>query len=135
MIISDNKKFIFIHIPKNAGMTIRGNKEFTKYCFYVKPNMIRGYKTFKTVMQSYNERDTKEVYHARWRDVIESYTSAFKAFAIVRNPWGKVVSRYLFAKNAIENEKVIGYLYVGTPTNSPKKLDPVDTADYVTKWA
>ena len=34
-----------------------------------------------------------------------------------------------------ENEKVIGYLYVGTPTNSPKKLDPVDTADYVTKWA
>ena len=105
------QKKLFIHIPKNAGMTIRGNKEFTKYCFYVKPNMIRGYKTFKTVMQSYNERDTKEVYHARWRDVIESYTSAFTAFAIVRNPWGKVVSRYLFAKNAIENEKVIGKDY------------------------
>ena len=34
-----------------------------------------------------------------------------------------------------ENEKIIGYLYVGTPTNSPKELDPVDTADYVTNWA
>lgn len=105
------QKKLFIHIPKNGGMTIRGNKEFAKYCFYVKPNMIRNYKTFKTVMQSYKERDTKEVYHARWRDVLESFTSAYKAFAIVRNPWSKVVSRYLFAKYAIENEKVISKDY------------------------
>ncbi len=33
-----------------------------------------------------------------------------------------------------ENEKIIGYLYLGTPTNSPRKLDPVDTSDYITRW-
>jgi hypothetical protein len=43
--------------------------------------------------------------HARWRDLKSSLTSAYDAFAVARNPWDRVVSRYFFAKKVIEFEK------------------------------
>lgn len=35
--------------------------------------------------------------HARWRDWREDLQNEYKAFAIVRNPWSRTVSRYTFA--------------------------------------
>lgn len=99
-------KKLFIHIPKNAGMTIRGNNEFLQYIIPVQRKWISNFQDFKTTMQKYNERDIKGVEHARWIDVNTSITSQYRAFAIVRNPWSKVVSRYLFAKEAVQRGTV-----------------------------
>jgi hypothetical protein len=43
--------------------------------------------------------------HARWIDIKPEVRENFKSFAIVRNPWSRVVSRYFFAKKVIEVEK------------------------------
>lgn len=42
--------------------------------------------------------------HARWRDLSPA-AQKHQAFAIIRNPWDRVVSRYFFAKKVIEVEK------------------------------
>lgn len=42
--------------------------------------------------------------HARWKDLKEEL-KVKKAFAVIRNPWDRVVSRYFFAKKVIEVEK------------------------------
>ena len=42
--------------------------------------------------------------HARYRDVDEKLKNKFGAFAVIRNPWDRVVSRYYFAKKLIERE-------------------------------
>lgn len=93
---------LFIHIPKNGGMTIRSNEIFHDKILVVNKHMIGDFKAFRETMRAYNERDTKGVEHARWRDVNPKHTSWHDAFAIVRNPWSKVVSRYLFAKQAVD---------------------------------
>ena len=95
-------KKLFIHIPKNGGVTIRESKIFQDKIVAVNKKWIEDYKYFKRTMESYGERDTKGVEHARWIDVNPNITSTHTAFAVVRNPWSKVVSRYLFAKQAID---------------------------------
>ena len=41
------------------------------------------------------------------------------------------INKYL---DLSENQKVIGYLYVGTPTGAQKKIPEMDAAKFVTKW-
>ena len=43
--------------------------------------------------------------HARWRDIHPKFHDSHQFFAITRNPWDRVVSRYFFAKKVIEVEK------------------------------
>jgi len=104
---------LFIHIPKNGGMTIRDNEIFHDKILVVNKHMIANFKNFRDTMKAYNERDTKGVEHARWRDVNPNHTSQHDAFAIVRNPWSKVVSRYLFAKQAV-NRGLVKESYADT---------------------
>ena len=49
--------------------------------------------------------------HARWRDVHPSVRDRNNSFAVVRNPWDRVVSRYFFAKKVIEVEKKVSPEY------------------------
>ena len=49
--------------------------------------------------------------HARWRDVHPSIRDRNNAFAVIRNPWDRVVSRYFFAKKVIEVEKKVSKEY------------------------
>lgn len=58
-------KKLFIHIPKNAGMTIRGSESFLEHIVPVHRKWIANFKDFKHTMESYNERDVKGVEHAR----------------------------------------------------------------------
>ena len=95
-------KKLFIHIPKNGGVTIRESEIFQDKILPVNKKWITDFKGFKQTMESYGERDTKGVEHARWIDVNPNITMQHKAFAIIRKPWSKVVSRYLFAKQAID---------------------------------
>ena len=44
--------------------------------------------------------------HARWRDVRKDIRDKYKAFAIVRNPWSRTVSRFTFYVLAAEHGKI-----------------------------
>ena len=44
--------------------------------------------------------------HARWRDIRDDHKKDRTAFAMVRNPWSRVVSRYTFALHVAGNRGV-----------------------------
>jgi len=106
MIIDNINKKIFVHIPKNAGMTIRHST------FLKDKILVNGAQTHKSREYTNGLLETMKktgdhhgIEHARWIDLKPKYTSAHKAFAVIRNPWDRVVSRYFFAKKVIEVEK------------------------------
>ncbi len=102
-------KPIFIHIPKNAGMTVRATQSscrphisiVTEDCL-----SIEYVNKFKNAMMEsgFTNRLHFGTEHSRWRD-LKPELKEKKSFAIIRNPWDRVVSRYFFAKKVIEVEK------------------------------
>ena len=54
--------------------------------------------------------------HGRWRDVHPDVTSKMTAFAIARNPWDRVVSKYWFAYKGRFVEKNLPEDYVDVST-------------------
>lgn len=99
-------KKIFVHIPKNAGMTIRKSPQLADKILTAIPNHHKSKEYSQAVLVHMTKiGDHHGFEHARWRDWSPSLTSAYDAFAIIRNPWDRVVSRYFFAKKVIEVEK------------------------------
>lgn len=99
-------KKIFIHIPKNAGMTIRRSPLLRDKIITANQNVHKSPEYSMRVYDTMKKNgDHHGFEHARWRDLNTAITSAHDAFAIVRNPWDRVVSRYFFAKKVIEVEK------------------------------
>ena len=103
---NSNKPKLFIHIPKNAGMTIRDSEILKSkittlnrdvYFPFLYPDLVR-----QTMMR---QGDHTGLEHARYRDALPYFVDQFQAFAVVRNPWDRVVSRFFFAKKVIEVEK------------------------------
>lgn len=87
-----------IHIPKNAGMQIRhhGNpKNNRRFTLSTSDTLIspQYHQQFVQTMKKENEALGTE--HARWRDLNKT-TQEKQCFALVRNPWSRVVSRYTF---------------------------------------
>lgn len=109
-----NKK-LFIHIPKNAGMTVRRSKVLQNKIIVARPNIFKtsGYsEQLLTTMK--NTGDHHGFEHARWRDIHPRITNSHISFAIIRNPWDRVVSRFFFAKLAIEVQKKTPKTYADT---------------------
>jgi hypothetical protein len=106
------KPEIFIHIPKNGGMTIRHSPQL-KNKIVVAGQNTHVNKTYTqelhAKMKSLGDHHGNE--HTPWRYINEGITSTFRAFAIARNPWDRVVSRYFFAKKVIEVEKKVPASY------------------------
>jgi len=110
-----SKQKLFVHIPKNGGMSIRRNIHPNKN--NVGSTKLRGkvvWDEAQRLPSQYRAAVKKHMDangehhgfgHARWRDIDKSYTNKYQAFAIVRNPWSKVVSRYTFLMNAFEQKK------------------------------
>lgn len=103
------EKPIFIHIPKNAGMTVRHHESTSRpYIQPVTENMLPPdtVKAFRKAMtdNGFTHPLHYNTEHARWRDLKPEFKTQ-KSFAILRNPWDRVVSRYFFAKKVIEVEK------------------------------
>jgi len=95
---------LFIHIPKNAGMTVRRNPHIrSKILWSEQHNLPKAY--MEQVTKKMNEtKDHPGYEHARWRDVNPDF-QILDAFAFVRNPWDRVASRYNFARKVIYFEK------------------------------
>ncbi len=87
MLISDSKRFIFIHIPRTAGFSVHQalqpwvdhqNLDFSK---------ARWEKDYP----HYTAREIREI---AGKETLQEY---FK-FAFVRNPWDRMLSRYSYLK-------------------------------------
>ena len=99
-------KKLFIHIPKCAGMTIRRSPMLADKIIVASPQVHKSTHYTKAVADHMNSiGDHHGFEHARWRDIKPSIQQGFQAFAVARNPWDRVVSRYFFAKKVIEVEK------------------------------
>ena len=103
---------LFVHIPKTGGMTIRhsellkgriltagrGSHKSLEYSEQLKRTMDR-------------HKDHHGYEHARWRDWRHDLRKRHEAFAVIRNPWDRVASRYWFAKKIIEVEQKVPASY------------------------
>ena len=103
---------LFIHIPKNAGMTIRRSPMLNNRIMLAGSNIHKSPEYSQAVLDKMNSLgDHHGFEHARWRDVHPSVRDRNNAFAVIRNPWDRVVSRYFFAKKVIEVEKKVSKQY------------------------
>ena len=82
MFINHKHKFIFIHIPKNAGTSIRNSFQ------------IEGYDK-KVVNKPYPHNSCSEIKTYCGDTVWET----FYKFAVIRNPYERLVSYYHFHKS------------------------------------
>ena len=103
---------LFIHIPKNAGMTIRRSPMLNNRIMLAGEQNHKSPEYTKAVLNKMNSLgDHHGFEHARWRDVNPSVCNRYQPFAVIRNPWDRVVIRYFFAKKVIEVEKKVDPSY------------------------
>jgi len=72
-------KRLFIHIPKNGGTSVHYEI------------MVHGIKK----KSKSEEIDIKTFGHDRWKDVPTEIRYTHQSFAVIRNPWARVISRYV----------------------------------------
>ncbi|WP_420335119.1 sulfotransferase family 2 domain-containing protein [Roseibium sp.] len=100
------RKHLLIHIPKNGGMAIRHDTQLKNRIVLANRRRLKskGYADgLKQHMQAMGAQPGYE--HARYRDVDISVRKATNAFAVVRNPWSRTVSRFKFALQTRGNAK------------------------------
>ena len=100
-------KKLFIHVPKNGGRTLQRSPEVKQK---IVPNSAESIKpghreAMAKVMEKHGEHVGSGMQHARWRDVKPEVTDRYKAFAIIRNPWSKVVSRYTYNQRIVQRRQ------------------------------
>ena len=108
LIISKRHKYIFFHIPKNAGVSVSrvlASQEISLKVKRVSSFFFR--KIFNTKDNFYfSIKDKKFLFfksHTPCYDFFNLFSgtkfSEFFKFAVIRNPWDRMVSRYFYSKN------------------------------------
>ena len=122
MLISDSKKFIFVHISKTAGTSIRAalqpyaiqSPQGKLHSFLRRFDLPKDYHQFKFSKHAHLTAAEKKL-------PINVYQEFFK-FAVVRNTWGRLVSSY---------HSDYGLKSGRNPTKNYKA--PIDFYDYLKK--
>ncbi|SDU00736.1 sulfotransferase family 2 domain-containing protein [Stappia sp. ES.058] len=97
-------KSLFIHIPKNGGMSIRHAQQLKDRILISSRKRLKSKTYADSLLAAMNATGDHPGYeHARYIDVRPTVRKANNAFAIVRNPWSRVVSRYTFAIDAMDD--------------------------------
>lgn len=92
--ISIQKQFLFIHVPKTGGNSIQSIlKEYSEDNIVVLNKHKDGIERFGVQNSKYNT--TKHSSLSHYKSVLDTYTyrSLFK-FAAIRNPWDRMISYY-----------------------------------------
>ena len=98
--IIDKYKTIFIHIPKNAGTSVKDFFNRDRDKFFISSIKIQKHDTIHQI-----KHKAPELYNS------------FKKFAIVRNPYDRTLSWYIYLKNKQNRFKK----WIKNPTH---KLEP-----------
>ena len=100
---------LFIHIPKNGGMSIRKAPQLEGQILPATRKRLKSKAYSNAVLETMKASgDHPDYEHARYRDVRPSIRKANNAFAIVRNPWSRVVSRRTFSLHAMNDGRSPG---------------------------
>jgi hypothetical protein len=95
-------QWMFIHVPKNAGVTLRKNDELAGRLIAADPyfHISKRYTaSVKAAMRVHGEHHGFQ--HARWRDLHPGVTARLSCVAVIRNPWARTVSRWQFGRRAV----------------------------------
>ncbi|TYC61883.1 hypothetical protein FMN50_06375 [Rhodobacterales bacterium] len=91
------KKRLLVHIPKNAGMALRGAPELESLIVLANRRRLKSKAYADGLLDFMKSRGLHPGYeHARLRDIDLSVRAGTVPFAVVRNPWARTFSRYKF---------------------------------------
>lgn len=94
---------LFIHIPKNAGVSLRKNRDLRWKMVGVHRQFLRDRAYVRELLTTMGAAGQHHgIAHARLRDLKPWLAQRLQPVAIVRNPWARTVSRYRFALLAAE---------------------------------
>ena len=112
--ISIQKKFLFIHVPKTGGNSIQGIlKNYSEDIIITRKKGENGFdERFELKNRKYKIKKHASLY--QYKKVLEPdiYNSLFK-FAVIRNPWDRMISYYFSPNLGVvkwEKEKFIKFV-------------------------
>ncbi|MFW6008715.1 MAG: sulfotransferase family 2 domain-containing protein [archaeon] len=102
--ISNKKRFIFVHIPKTGGNSITTalDQYSDDKLMYVRPNSDGMYDGISV----FNKKFNKIRKHSKLNEIEQYYDlNKYFKFSVVRNPWDKILSWYFYHEkfNNIKN--------------------------------
>ncbi len=121
--ICNDRKFIYVHIPKCAGTLIEKHiisNDFPNIKFSGRKDWINVLP--KEVRMRYCIGGNKSLQHKKFCEY--DFEGSYKSYAIIRNPWSKCVSEYFYAKKVFPKQRKIyksfkGWLIAGCPNRWP----------------
>lgn len=96
-------KYLFIHIPKNAGVAMRKCPQLQGRLVSAEPGFHKSRAYTRELKRTMDELGEHHGYqHARLIDLHPRVRWALRPVAVIRNPWARVVSRFRFAELAMQ---------------------------------
>ena len=91
-------KNIFIHIPKTGGSSIVKDPRLKQDVRQPSRSVLDQSYEADIVRDGQVQRRSPQFGHCRWKDLDSKYRESYPAVAVIRNPWSKLVSQYLFGQ-------------------------------------
>ncbi|WP_440698019.1 hypothetical protein [Candidatus Pelagibacter sp. HIMB1709] len=96
------QKFFFIHIPKNAGTAITYSEVLDSYL--VMPTIFSYPKSY--LFELRKAIGFGNYAHGRYKDFRIFIKNNYKFVVVIRNPWSRCVSKYLFGLKVLKQKKL-----------------------------
>lgn len=101
--LSGRAEYLFIHIPKNAGVSIKRAPMLQGRLIGAEPWFYRSKTYYWNLLQSMKANNEHHgIGHARLLDIHPNVRNRLIPIAVIRNPWSRVVSRYRFGLGAMD---------------------------------